>query len=133
MKHLIQACITLAIIVASMGYSSQAQSQNVNAAIASALKSGSSQGIARYFNSSVEININGKEEVYSKSQAEFVLKDFFDKNHCKDFKSEHERGSDKVKFTVGYLYTDKGQYRVTYMVKKVNNSELIYQLGITKE
>ena len=48
--------------------------------IGNAIKSGSSKEVAKFFDSSVEITIQDKESVYSKVQAEMVLKDFFSKN-----------------------------------------------------
>ncbi|MBK9320723.1 MAG: DUF4783 domain-containing protein [Bacteroidetes bacterium] len=45
--------------------------------IANALRSGDAKSVSKYFGSSVDLTIITQEEVYSKVQAEQVLRDFF--------------------------------------------------------
>jgi hypothetical protein len=45
--------------------------------IAAAIKSGNSKAIAAYFTDNVDLKVLAQEDVYSKAQAELIVKDFF--------------------------------------------------------
>jgi hypothetical protein len=45
-----------------------------------AIDSGSSSELARYFENSISLNINGQQGDFSRNQAEQVIRDFFKKN-----------------------------------------------------
>ena len=59
--------------------------------INSSMKSGNYKTIANYFNSSVELNIPGADGLYSKAQAELLMKEFFTKNTPKNLWSVLQR------------------------------------------
>ncbi len=100
-----------------------------------AIKSGNAKELAKYFNSTIELVIADKEGIYSKPQAEQVLKDFFIKNPLtKDsFRLLHEVGKEASRYAIGNLYTTKGVYRISFLIKTVNNVPLIDQLRIEVE
>lgn len=54
------------------------------------INSGFSRELTRYFDNGVELNINGVQGQYSKSQAELVLRDFFKKYPAQQFKIIHQ-------------------------------------------
>ena len=58
--------------------------------IATALKTGNSKSLALHFGSTVDMTILEKEDVYSKAQAEIILKQFFAKHQPKSFKIMHQ-------------------------------------------
>jgi hypothetical protein len=72
-------------------------------------KTGSSKEIAKLFDQSVLLNINGRNGDYSRTQAEFILRDFFEKYPPLDFKVLHRSSSSGP--TVFYIgsYQAKGQ------------------------
>ncbi len=98
---------------------------------------GFSQGdaalIAVFFNGSVELTMNNKENIFSKTQAELILKDFFKKNTPQSFKIIHEGGKGESKYAIGSLKTSQGNYRITMLFKLNNNSPYIHQLRIEKD
>ena len=101
--------------------------------IYSALKVGNSKELAKYFNGNIELVILDKEGVYSKPQAELILKGFFAKNKILNpngFMKMHEGSKESSKFIIGTLYTETGRYRVYFLVKNINNSVAIHQLRI---
>ena len=53
--------------------------------VIAAMKAGNAAEIARFFDNTVEINMPDKSNSYSRSQAELVLKDFFNSNCGKKF------------------------------------------------
>ena len=58
--------------------------------IGNAIRSGDARSVARYFNTTVDLTILQQEEVYSKAQAEQVLRDFFSKNTPRSFNLIHK-------------------------------------------
>ncbi len=74
-------------------------------------KAGSSKEIARYFDQTVLLNINGTNGDYSKSQAEYILRDFFLKYPPLDFSVVHQAGSPgPTVFYVGSYLTKSEQF-----------------------
>ena len=99
----------------------------------SAIKAGNSKEIAKFFNSNIDLVILDKEGVYSKAQAELILKDFFAKNTVNPnngFIKLHEGSKDASKYIIGTLYTNKGQFRVYFYMKNINGSFNIHQFRI---
>ena len=58
--------------------------------IFSAIKAGNSKVLAKYFNSNVELVILDKDGVYSKTQAELIVREFFAKNIPSNLVKRHE-------------------------------------------
>jgi hypothetical protein len=107
--------------------------QTIPDSIYSALKAGNSKELAKSFNTNIDLVILDKEGVYSKSQAELILKDFFAKNSVNPsngFIKLHEGGKDASKFIIGTLYTNKGQFRVYLVMKTINGVFTIHQFRI---
>ena len=99
--------------------------------VAAAFRSGEAKKVSRYMGEQVDIVIGEKEEVYSRSQAELILKDFFTKNPPKSFNVVHNGVSKNgSKFAIGKLVTGKGSFKVTWFIKKENNVFYIHQLRI---
>jgi len=99
--------------------------------IASAVKSGNSKQLASFFYSNIELNIPGNEGIYSKAQAELILKDFFSKNQPKNFTIMHQGASkDGNKYTIGNLETGTGNYRTYFFLKKVGENFQIKELRV---
>lgn len=110
--------------------------QQIPDGIFAALKAGNSKELAKFFNANIELVILEKEGVYSKTQAELIVKDFFDKNTpsvTNGFSKLHEGGKDGSRYAIGNLRTDKGNYRVSIFMKSINGSFTIHQLRIEED
>jgi len=101
--------------------------------IYSALRTGNARELAQYFNSNVELVILEKEEVYSKTQAEQVLKDFFSKHFPTGYTKLHEGGKDASRYVIGKLSTTRGQYRIYFLMKTINGQFAIHQFRIEND
>jgi hypothetical protein len=101
--------------------------------IISAIQGGSSSELARFFNPTISLNINGQQGEYSKNQAEIVLKDFFKKNPPLDFalvfKNENQSS---VSTYIGEYASGQGSYKVFIKVSQVESSFRIYGLDFVK-
>ena len=111
-----------------------AQGEEALNGVKGAIKSGSAKEVARYFNNSVEIGLNGDKASYSQAQAEFVLRDFFSKTPPANFEYLHQGSSNEgQKYAIGKYTTKGGSYRVYVVVKQVSGTYKIDTLDFTKE
>ena len=102
--------------------------------IANAIRSGDAKSVSRYFSNSVDLTLIGQEDVYSKAQAEQILKDFFNKNTPRSFSIIHRGESkDGSKYAIGNLTTSNGNYRVYYYFKVSAGNVNIQELRFMKE
>jgi hypothetical protein len=103
------------------------------AGIGSALKTGNSSALSKYFDGNVEVTIVNTGAVYSKSQAEMVIKSFFSKNSPSGYKVVHNGDSGSgAKFQIGELQTAGGTYRTYVYAKDKNGTYLIQEIRIEK-
>lgn len=102
--------------------------------IANAIRSGDAKSVSRYFSNSVDLTLISQEDVYSKAQAEQIIKDFFNKNTPRTFSIIHRGESkDGAKYAIGNLSTSNGNYRVYYYFKVTGSSVYIQELRFMKE
>ena len=103
--------------------------------ISSSIRSGNAREVARYMNNNVDLTILNQQQVYSKAQAEVVIKDFFTKNPPKSFAIIHQGASKEgAKYAIGSMDSDNGaKFRVYVFLKPSGNSLLIHELRFEKE
>lgn len=102
--------------------------------ITNAIRQGNAQTISRYFNDKIDLKILDQEDVYSKAQAESVLKDFFAKHKVKSFTPSHSSANKTTnQFVVGALDTSAGKFRLSFLIKKFEEKYLISQFRIETE
>ncbi len=95
--------------------------------IVSAIKVGDANRISRYFDATVEISLNERSHAYSRSQAEMILRDFFQKG-VKTFQVVHKGNSHDAEYCVGSLTTTSGKYRTTIFLKVKGDKKLIQEI-----
>ena len=123
MKY-IKICLLFLVIATS------SKGLDVYDEIANAIRSGDSKQIASFFNSSIDLTIMNREDVYSKAQAELIVKDFLVKNVPKSFSILH-KGSSKegTLYAIGNLTTMNGKtFRTSFFVKISGGKHLIQEL-----
>lgn len=99
--------------------------------MAAFFKAGNAKEIAKYFSSTVELSILENEDIYSASQSELILKDFFTKNPPVNVKIIHKVTSNpNFKFGVIVFNSSKGNYRISFELKSANGSFNISQIRI---
>jgi hypothetical protein len=122
---------TLPVLFLTILSISSAQDQiKIPAGISLAFKAGNSSALAEYLNSTVEILLLDKEDFYSKNVAENILGDFFSKYHTREFTIRHQGAKNDAQYAIANLTTDKGNFRVYFLLKKVNSTPLIHQIRI---
>ncbi len=96
--------------------------------VISAMKTGNSSEIARFFDNTVEINMPEKNNSYSKSQAELVLKDFFTTNTVKGFEIIHKGENSGSQYCIGTLITKNGSFRTTIFMKQKGDKQVLQEI-----
>ncbi|MCS6794441.1 MAG: DUF4783 domain-containing protein [Raineya sp.] len=100
------------------------------------LKHGDARNLARFFNETIEINIEGKKQNYSRTQAEFVIKDFFSKNPPipESFESYHKGQSAGLSYSIMKYASSNGNYRVFLKIKSTpQGRNIIDAIDFTRE
>lgn len=110
-----------------------AQSDVINN-VKTAMKAGSSKELTRYFNDVVEMVIDGDPSDYSRTQAEFVLKDFFKKYPPIDFQYIHQGASKEgIRYAIGKYTYETGSFRVLLRAKEIKDDYRVYSIDFTKD
>ena len=122
------------IVFAVSNISLSAQEQvKIPGGISIAIKAGNAAELAKYMNSTVELLLLDKEDFYKKNVAEAILKDFFYAYQTKDFVVLHQGASNEAQYAIGNLKTEKGDFRVYFLLKKVNQELLIHTIRIESD
>lgn len=97
------------------------------------LKSGNSRSLSEYFNQNVELVVPESDNVYSKAQAQLIVSDFFSSHPPQSFSVIHQGGKEEAQYVIGNLGTQKGTFRVYFLLKKSDGKNYIHQLRIEKQ
>jgi len=100
-----------------------------------AIKNNHVEDMVKYFDNIVPITINNTQAIYSRNQAEAVLKDFFEKNIPKDFLiMDNGSPNNSSKFIIGNLITPAGmKYNVYILMKLKDSNYLLQEIKMNKE
>jgi hypothetical protein len=116
------------------GFNAFSQSADVIDQVKESIKAGSAKELSKYFYQTVDVTIEGKVENYSKTQAEFVLRDFFKAHPPSEFNVIHQ-GSSKggQPFAIGEYRSNNDSYRVWMKIKTVSKEQLIQEISFVKK
>lgn len=123
------------LLIAVIPLSIMAKSLSGLEELSKAMQNGDAKQVAEYFAKMVEMDINGNEGTYSKSQAEQVLKDFFSNNKPLKFEFQHDgtSGGNNAYYAIGILKTETSKFRVSIYMKKNGDTFIIQELSIQNE
>ena len=122
--------LTILFILGSV----QAQDGSIINDVGTALRTGSSKELAKFFNDVIELKIDGEKENYSRTQAEVIVRNFFTKYPPENFTKIHNGSSpDGLQYVLGKYFHKEGTHRVYMLIKKTEGSFKIDTLDLTKE
>lgn len=98
--------------------------------IVAALRIGSAERLARYFDQAVDITLPDKSNTFSKGQAELVLRDFFEQHKVRNFVVQHSGSNPTSNFIIGTLSTASGEFRTTVFTRQRGDKQLIQGVEI---
>ena len=123
MKKIFTPVLVLALVVASSFNSLTGIDE-----VISALRSGNSAELSKYFDDNVELTLPDKSDSYSKAQAQLIVKDFFGNNGVKGFDLKHKGDSPGGHFCIGTLQTNSGNFRTNVFMKTKNGKEVVKEI-----
>ena len=132
MKRILYILGFAVILIWSWG-TLQAQTDKVPEGIVLSFKAGNAAELSKFFHDNVELIILDKEDVYSRSQAEQIIRKFFSEHKPQNFKIIHQGGKDNSRYAICSLETPGKTYRVYFLMKKQDGSPYIHQLRIEEE
>ncbi|HQV50688.1 MAG: DUF4783 domain-containing protein [Flavobacteriales bacterium] len=99
--------------------------------VVQAMKTGNSKDLADHFIPNLDLTVLDASDVYSKAQAEQILRKFFNEHPPLDLAIEHS-GVSKFgdKYFIGILKTKDAQFRTTFFLKKTGEEFQVKQLRI---
>jgi hypothetical protein len=122
------------VLIALGSLNARAQDQaKIPEGIAISIKAGNAAELSKYMNSTIELLLLDKEDFYKKNVAETILKDFFSEYQTKDFTIRHQGAKNDAQYAIGNLKTEKGDFRVYFLLKKVDQELLIHQIRIESD
>lgn len=128
------AAVILVLIMTGLHSMPAAAQGEVLTNAKSAIRIGSSKDLSRYFNSTVELGFEGNKSNYSQTQAEFVLKDFFNRTPATNFDYIHQGASrEGLRYAIGKYSHHSGSYRVVIYVKQFKGNFVIDMIDFTRE
>jgi hypothetical protein len=134
MKRLRQFFLILIFVGSTIDLSSHLATVNsIPQAVILAFKNGNAEQLASFFNPHIELVMIGQSDVYSKSQAQIILKKFFRQNVPENFEVLQRGQKEKVSFVIGRLITSNGKFKVYILGKGTGNQYKIHQLRIEKD
>lgn len=128
MKKLLNITLFTFLSMITISFSS---AQDVSEQAKLALKNGNSKALSDLFTANIDLAVEDVDDVFSKSQAEQILKKFFEKNKPTSFTIVHEgKSKQDIEYKIGDLETSGGKFRVTINMKNVSGKMFIHQLRI---
>ncbi len=128
-SHLLLSFTVTMVILLGFGLSVNAQ---VPDGVLLSLKSGDAKSLARHFNSNVELTVLNHEDIYSKGQAEQLVRNFFYKYHPDKFTLIHQGTQEGRPYAIGNLQCGRNTFRVSFLLRKTGKDYLIHMLRIEK-
>lgn len=100
--------------------------------IVSSIQQANAKQVVTYFGNSVDMTLLENEAPYGRSQAEFLLRDFFTKNPPKSFQIIHRgRSQEGTEFGIGNLISSNGkEFRVSFYLKNQDGKMTIREFRI---
>ncbi|NPA35263.1 MAG: DUF4783 domain-containing protein [Chlorobi bacterium] len=132
MLHFIKTISFILLMASGTVFTASAQG-SISKDIIDATRDGDASALSEYFNENIELVIPQKSGIFSKSQAEMVLKEFFTNNPPENFRIIHEGSRQNASFAIGNYLTNSGTYRFYFLTKNENGKLLIHQLRIEKQ
>lgn len=131
--QLMKRLAVLWVLILATSVLVQAQSEIFNP-MKDAIKASDAAALVKSFAQSVDINLEGNINTYSKAQSEFVLKEFFKKHPVNDFSIVH-MGSSKggLQFAIGRYLSGTASYNVLMRIRQVGEDYFVHEISFVKE
>jgi hypothetical protein len=131
MKRILKLILIIGVIMVAIPLNGQTKA--LPDEITTATKNADSQALSVFFNEKIELITPDKSGVYSKDQAEQVLKSFFDSHPVTSFQIIHQGVKDDSSFAIGIYVSKSISYRFYFRIKEASGKIFIQQLWIENQ
>lgn len=106
------------------------RAQDING-INKAIQLSDAKSVAAHFNDNVDLKIPGTDGVFSKQQAELILKSFFEQGKVTNYELKHQgKSKNDSYYLIGSLQKDNQIYRTYILLKKNGEKHQILEFNI---
>lgn len=110
MKNFVIICISFALLSFTK--------LDINDDVSVALKQANTTELVKHFAEKLSIKVLNQEDLLSKTQAQALIEDFFDKHKVKNYQTSHTSiVNGNQQFITGILDTNTGKYRISILVR----------------
>jgi hypothetical protein len=103
----------------------------INLEVGKTLNIGDAKSLVAFFPSNIDLTIKNEEGIYTKIQAEQILKKFFTAHPVVKYTVVHVGSAkDGSSFEIGKLQTQSGTYRTYFLLKGKGDNQKIHQFRI---
>ncbi len=121
MLHLKKIIFFVVLLCSVSAVSANSLQEKIPNDIIVSLETGNAKLLSGYFNQNVELVVLDNDNVYSKAQAQQIVNNFFNSFSPvaeNAFSVIHDGGKADAKYVIGKLITEKGNFRVYFLLKK---------------
>jgi Domain of unknown function (DUF4783) len=102
--------------------------------VINAIKDNHVSEMMKYFDARVPVTIDNNQAVYSRNQAEVVLRDFFERNNPRDIVvKENGATNDNSKFAICTFSCANGSYNVYILLRLKDKHYKLQEIRLNKE
>lgn len=124
---------SLLVLLSTTAGTAFSQAETINQ-IKEAIKAGSAKEISEHFHQTIDVTLEGDIKNYSKTQAEYVLKEFFQKFPPSSFLIVHQGASKAgMPYAIGQYVSGEDTFRVWLRIKKADPEFFIHEISFIKE
>ncbi len=123
-----KATTLLLILLAMLSFS--ANGQDISG-ITKAIQQGDSKTLASYFSDNVDLKIPKTDGVFSKQQAELILKSFFEEGQVNSYELKHQgKSKNESYYLIGSLLKENHHYRTYILLMKKAEKHQILEFNV---
>ena len=123
-----KATTILLFLLSAFSFSLSAQDIS---GISKAIQQGDAKSIAIHFSDNVDLKIPGTDGVFSKQQAELILKSFFEEGTIANYELKHQgKSKNGSYYLIGSLTREKQLYRTYILLKKNGEKHQILEFNV---
>jgi hypothetical protein len=123
-----KATTILLFLLSAFSFSLSAQDIS---GISKAIQQGDAKSIAIHFSDNVDLKIPGTDGVFSKQQAELILKSFFEEGTIANYELKHQgKSKNESYYLIGSLTREKQLYRTYILLKKNGEKHQILEFNV---
>lgn len=126
---------TLLIFICILVTSGSMIGQSFIEDISKAFEQGNASAISKHFQNNLHISFDNSQSVYSKSQAEVILKDFFEAEQVKEYKvnlRSFTKNNEKL-YLISTLQTHKSEFLVYLAFIYKNNKYSLTEIQFKRQ